>query len=121
MQKSSNYETGIKAEKLAAEFLRRKGYSIIALRVGAKRGTEAGEIDIVAAKGRTLAFVEVKKRAEFGAALESITARQQARVYSAAEAFLAQNPRYAGFDCRFDAIAFDDSLEPCHLENAWGM
>jgi putative endonuclease len=117
----TNYQTGIEAEKKAAELLRKKGYEIIASRVGAKRGTEAGEVDIVAVKGRMLVFVEVKKRESHAVALESIMSRQQARVYRAAELFLAKNPQYAGYDCRFDAIVFDDAYVPEHLENAWGL
>jgi putative endonuclease len=121
LQKSSNHETGIKAEKLAAALLRKKGYEIVARRVGARRGTDAGEVDIVALKGRMLVFVEVKKRKTHTEALESIMSRQQARVYRAAELFLAQNPQYAGYDCRFDAIAFDGAYVAEHVENAWGL
>ena len=117
----TNYQAGIEAEKRAADLLRAKGYSIVESRVGARRGTDSGEIDIVALDGRTLVFIEVKKRAEIGLALESIMERQQSRIYHAAEAFLAKHPEYAGLDCRFDAIAFDEAGNSEHVENAWGM
>lgn len=56
---------GRRAEKIAAWFLRAKGYAVLARRYK----TPVGEIDLVARRGRTLAFVEVKARKEGEAAL----------------------------------------------------
>ena len=60
---------GRRAETLAAWWLRLKGWRILATRAR----TPVGEVDLVARRGRTLAFVEVKARAtddEAGFALD---------------------------------------------------
>ena len=59
------------AEAAAALLLRLKGYRIL------ERNwrSPAGEIDIVARRRHTLAFIEVKHRAAFGAAGEAIRRR----------------------------------------------
>jgi putative endonuclease len=115
----NNYDIGVAAEGVAKKFLASLGYAIVAGRMAAVRGTDSGEIDIIAAKGRTLAFIEVKKRATHAIAAESISPSQQRRIARAAEVFLARNPEYAGYDCRFDAILIDEAGGIEHLENAW--
>ena len=57
------YLFGQKAETLAALWLRLKGYRILARRFRAP----PGEIDLVARRGRVLALVEVKARADLAA------------------------------------------------------
>ena len=52
------YRSGLVAETVAALMLRVKGYAIVAQRYK----TPVGEIDLVAIKGKRLAFVEVKRR-----------------------------------------------------------
>ena len=52
------HRLGLRAEMLAAMLLRLKGYRILAQRLK----TPAGEIDMVARRGRSLAIVEVKAR-----------------------------------------------------------
>jgi len=54
--KQKNYEVGRLGEKIAAEFLAKKGYRILARNFR----TRFGEIDLVAAKDGVLVFVEVK-------------------------------------------------------------
>ncbi len=49
-------EIGSLGEKVAAEYLRRKGFHIVAMNVARK----TGEIDVIAGKGNELRFVEVK-------------------------------------------------------------
>ncbi len=51
-------DIGSRGEYVAADFLRRLGYSIIVRNIR----TAAGELDIVARDGNTLVFVEVKTR-----------------------------------------------------------
>jgi putative endonuclease len=59
MKRQSAERGGRRAESLAAWWLRLKGWRILARRVR----TPVGEIDLVARRGRTIAFVEVKARA----------------------------------------------------------
>lgn len=56
------YRHGLFAETIAALMLRAKGHRILARRYK----TPVGEIDLVALKGRRLAFVEVKHRRTIG-------------------------------------------------------
>ncbi len=52
------YRSGLFAETVTALILRLKGHRIVARRYK----TPVGEIDLVALKGRRLAFIEVKRR-----------------------------------------------------------
>jgi putative endonuclease len=103
------------AEALAACWLRLFGYRIAARRFAAN----GGEIDIIARRGRTVAFIEVKYRAVETDAAESITAVKRRRINSAARAWLAAHPDDAGRDCRFDAILIRPWRLPTVLRDAW--
>jgi len=98
---------GAQAEGLAADFLERHGLAILARNFRTRRG----EIDLVARDGDTLVFVEVRLRArsDFGGAAESVTARKQQRIVSAAQAWLSRLQREP--PCRFDAVLLD-RLDP---------
>ena len=77
-------------EALCAEYLRKKGYEIL----GLNYRTRLGEIDVIAADRRYVAFVEVKlrKSARFAQAREFVTWSKQGRVLAAAQEWLAANP-----------------------------
>lgn len=111
----ARYRLGLSAESIAALFLRCKGYSII----GHRFKTPAGEIDLVARRGRRLAFVEVKRRPTLDEALDAVTARQRRRVTRAAELWLKRNPRFAVLDHGFDVIAMAPGRWPRHLRDAF--
>ena len=87
-------------EKQAAGYLHQKGYRLLA----AGYRCRMGEIDLIAQKGRELAFVEVKLRrnARFAEPREQVTAAKQRRILLAARHFLAQHPEYGEHYCRFD-------------------
>lgn len=102
-------------EALAAMWLRLKGYRILAR---AYR-TAVGEIDLVARRGRVVAFVEVKARPDTATAAESIGARQRRRVARAAALFVQRNPTLAGLDVRFDAVLIAPRRRPRHIIDAW--
>ena len=76
-------------EAAAADHLRKKGYTVL----GLNYRTRLGEIDVIASKGKYLAFVEVKLRRDdsFAEAREFVTAAKQKRLIAAAEQWLAQN------------------------------
>ncbi len=106
---------GRRAETLSAWLLRAKGYHILARRYR----TPAGELDIVARRGRTIVFVEVKARADLEAAILSITPHQQARIMRAALLFIASRPDLAAFNMRFDVMLAAPWRLPVHMRSAW--
>ncbi len=109
------YGRGLWAEATAAWFLRFKGYRILARRWR----TPVGEIDLIARKGRLVVFVEVKRRALRGAALEALTPRQMHRIERAAFAFLQRNAALADCDLRFDLVVVAPGGRPHHIIDAW--
>lgn len=109
------HRAGLRAESLAALLLRLKGYSILARRLR----TRAGEIDLVARRGRTLVFVEVKARADLADAADALAMRQRARLARAAGLFLAARPLLDGMNVRFDVVLVAPRRFPRHLADAW--
>jgi putative endonuclease len=105
---------GRRAETLAAWWLRLKGYAILAQRVR----TPVGEVDLVARRGRTVAFVEVKARATADGAAHALDDYRLRRVAAAAEALA---PRYSrpGDDIRIDAVFVIPFHLPRHIANVW--
>lgn len=105
---------GRRGETLAAWYLRCKGWSIVARRLRTSRG----EIDLVARRGRTLAFVEVKWRRN-GAGLDlAIDEGRLRRVAAAAEAVAARYAR-PGDTLRIDVLLLAPRRWPRHMGNAW--
>ena len=105
---------GRRAERLAALWLRLHGWRILAQRAR----VPGGEVDLVARRHRTLAFVEVKARSTMEAAELSLDAYRLRRVAVAAERLAL---RYArdGDDIRIDAIFIVPRHLPRHLRNVW--
>lgn len=105
---------GRRAESLAALWLRLKGWRILARRVR----TPAGEVDLIARRGRMVAFVEVKARSSEDDAALALDRHRLRRVAAAAEALA---PRYVreGQDMRIDAIFVMPGRLPRHLANVW--
>ena len=106
---------GRAAERRAALWLRLKGYSILAMRVK----LPVGEIDLIARKGRLVAFVEVKARARRDDALGAVSVQSWQRISRAAEAWMGQRPKFADFGWRYDIIALAPGQLPHHLKDAW--
>ena len=102
------------AEAIAALWLRLHGWRILARRAR----VPGGEVDIVARRGRTLAFVEVKARATDAAAAFSLDAYRLRRVVVAAERL---SPRFMrdGDALRIDAIFVVPRRLPRHLADIW--
>jgi len=105
---------GRRAERLAGWWLRLHGWQILANRAR----TAVGEIDLVARRGRVIAFIEVKARATQDDLAIAIDHRRLRRVARAAE-LLA--PRYArnGEDVRIDVMLIAPGRFPQHLKNVW--
>jgi len=106
--------SGRRGERIAAWWLRLKGWRILDTRVR----TPAGEVDLVARRGSLVAFVEVKTRKKAAELDFAIDARRLARVAAAAEILM---PRYAGpgDDIRVDVVLLAPGTPPRHIENAW--
>ena len=115
----NNNKSGYAAEFLARCLLRLKGYRILAQNYVTGRGTHAGELDIVAQRGKMLIFVEVKKRRDLEEAAYAISEAQKQRISKGAEAFLKHHPKYQNHDIRFDAILVKLPLEIRHIKDAW--
>ena len=109
------YGLGHRGERLAAWALRLKGFRILARRYR----TPAGEIDLIARRGGTLAIVEVKRRARLADAGEAIRRRQQRRVVHAAQAYLQRHPELDRLQLRFDALLLVPRRLPHHIKDAW--
>jgi putative endonuclease len=109
-----NDSKGRRAEWLAALFLQAKGYRILARRVR----TRVGEIDIIARKGDTLVFVEVKARATLDSGIFALHPSARFRI-EAASRVLA--PRYAGrcTTTRIDAVLVRPWALPVHMIAIW--
>ncbi len=106
---------GRHGEGLAACWLRLKGYRLLARNF--RHG--AGEIDLIARRGRVLALVEVKTRGDLATASEALGPRQRARIVRATQAFLQQRPHLAQMSFRFDVILVAPGRLPRHLMDAW--
>jgi putative endonuclease len=109
------FRTGLSAESRAAALLITKGYRILARRFR----TPHGEIDIVARRRNTIAFVEVKARDNLDDAAYAVTPRQQARIIAAAQIWLMAHDECAGYDLRFDAMLVAPRRLPRHLMAAF--
>ncbi|MBP5215631.1 MAG: YraN family protein [Alphaproteobacteria bacterium] len=114
-----NNRKGKYAEFMARCYMMLHGYRIVRRNYVTGRGTNAGEIDFVATKGKTLVFVEVKQRRTLNDAAYAISNKQQNRLIGGAQSFIKNNPQYRGFDCRFDAILISLPFRIRHVENAW--
>ena len=105
---------GRRAERLAAWWLRLHGWRILAVRAR----TPVGEVDLIARRRGTLAFVEVKARSSEETAALALDEWRLRRVARAAEALAARYAR-PGDDIRIDAIFILPRRLPRHFANVW--
>jgi putative endonuclease len=112
---------GRNGEAVAAAYLEGEGWTILArnFRLGHK------EIDLIARKRDTIAFVEVKSRSgtSFGHPLDAITRAKRREIRAVAAAWIVRHGE-PGLHYRFDAIsvfceAHASRLE--HLQDAWRL
>ena len=114
MKRQAAERRGRGAEIIAAMWLRLFGWRILARRARVR----GGEVDIIARRGRTLAFIEVKARSSDEAAGLALDHYRLRRVAAAAE-MLAPRFLRSGDDVRIDAIFVVPSRLPRHLLNVW--
>ena len=103
----NHLDLGAEGEARAAAHLRRRGYRIVA------RNVRAGgvEIDLIARRGRTVVFVEVKTRRSqrAGRPEEAVDARKRERLVRGAASWLRAHPARTR-TARFDVIVCE--LDP---------
>jgi putative endonuclease len=104
---------GRRGEDAAAEFLRRRGFEILARNVR----TAFGEIDLVAVDEGVVVFVEVKARRSTSG-LEAVDARKQRRLSRLALVFLA-SAGWLDRPARFDVVAVSRDGVCTHVANAF--
>jgi len=115
----NNRELGRLGEERAADYLRKRGYHILARNYY----TRYGELDIICKKGGELVFVEVKTRRgpSHGWPEEAITPRKIEHLRTAAAVYLdTVGPSFRGI--RFDVITIlleDDKGRINHIEYAF--
>lgn len=114
MKREKAERQGREGEARAALWLQLKGWRILARR----RKTPLGEIDLVAKRGRTIAFVEVKWRRSADELDHAIDEYRLRRVAAAVEA-VAHDYARNGEDIRIDVILLAPSGLPRHIVNAW--
>jgi putative endonuclease len=116
-------ELGRKGEEEAAEYLCSNGWTILDRNFRFGRN----EVDIVAAKGQVLAFVEVKcrKGSGFGHPLEAITRKKRLEIARVARGWLRERDSPPGMVVRFDAVGVlwreGGRWELVHVPDAWRL
>lgn len=103
------------SETFAAIYLTFKGYQIIEWR----KKSSLGEIDMIARRGKTLAFIEIKYRKTIEIAQFSVTKAQQQRIKNAANLYCSKRPWAREFLWRFDVIAIAPWKMPKHIKDAF--
>jgi putative endonuclease len=113
-ERIGRYRRGRISELAAAGLLLAKGYRILARR----RRTPYGEIDLIAVRGRRLAFIEVKRRATRAECEAALTPRQAGRIARATQFWLSRHVRYRDHDIGLDAVFVTPGRLPVHLPDA---
>jgi putative endonuclease len=109
-------DRGRESERAAVRFLRRSGFRILATNYR----SPYGELDIVARDGNTIAFIEVKSRADLrhGGPAEAIDRTKRKRIARAASHYISRFG-LGDRECRFDAIAIVDGKAAEHVKGAF--
>ena len=108
------YRRGRLSEWVAAAALLARGYRILGRRVR----TPFGEIDLIAVRGRRLAFVEVKRRATRLEAEAALTSRQAGRIARAAAFWVGRHRAYRDHEQGLDVVFVLPNRLPVYLPNA---
>ncbi|MBM4168590.1 MAG: YraN family protein [Ignavibacteria bacterium] len=95
-------QRGNRGEDLALDYLRSRGYHVLARNYRFERG----EIDLIAEDGEVIVFVEVKTRRsmKYGQPEHSVTLRKQNQIRKVAEGYLHEH-EMRNRPCRFDVLA----------------
>lgn len=108
-------QAGRKAEQFAALALQLKGYVIVARRAKNVRG----EVDLIARRGKVLAFIEVKMRQKTSDPATILTPAQMQRIINGATGWAAGRPWTRNCQWRYDFVLVTPWRWPLHLRDAW--
>ena len=114
-RKQTAEQRGRQAERIAAIWLRLKGYRILARNVV----TYQGEIDIIASRQKVLIFVEVKYRSSLYPGQQAVSHGNWCRISRAAEIWTGRQPRFRPYDWRYDLILVCPGKPPRHFPDYW--
>jgi putative endonuclease len=109
--------TGNRGENMAAEFLQRSGYELVARNYRYKHA----EIDLIVKRNNVLVFVEVKTRSSssFGEPEAFVDSKKAAKIFEGAEQYTYEN-KWNG-NIRFDIVSVKSGPKPeiVHFEDAF--
>ena len=108
-------ETGRAGEQIAARYLQKQGYRLLAMNYR----TRYGEIDLIAQDGDTVVFVEVKTRkdASFAPAYAAVTPKKQERLRQTAQQWMAEKGEQPA---RFDVVEVYTATQTMrHIKDAF--
>lgn len=111
---------GQEGEAKAEQYLRRKGYRIVAKNIR----SSIGELDLIAEDGPVLVFIEVKARQteQFGGAIHAVHQRKQKKLIQLASQYLARH-HLSDRICRFDVVLLQGADTAAstirHIQNAF--
>ncbi|MGL4533709.1 MAG: YraN family protein [Fusobacteriaceae bacterium] len=110
-------EKGNFYEQCAVELVEKKGYTVLE-RNYLLRG---GEIDIIAKKGETIVFLEIKQRSNdnFGVGEEAVDYKKLKRIYQTAKKYVYIKKLY-DYSFRFDVIAYNGKSVQWIENILWG-
>ena len=118
---SAIQELGLRGERLAERWLRRRGYRVL------QRRFRSGhrDIDLVAESNGTVAFVEVKTRrgAQFGGPVAAVNWKKRLELARSAHTWVDRHGR-PGEGYRFDVIGVlldGERIRVRHVENAFSL
>jgi putative endonuclease len=108
MKEHLRKEVGDSGERIALDYVLRKGLSLVLRNYRCK----GGELDLVMLDEKTLVLVEVRVRTDsaFGGAAASVTPAKQKRLIVAAKHLLLTHKELTHFRARFDVVALDADL-----------
>ncbi|HEV8724639.1 MAG TPA: YraN family protein [Candidatus Binatia bacterium] len=112
---------GKEGERLAEQYLKKKGYKIVERNYRCR----GAELDLIVLDRRVIVFVEVKTRTGhgFGSPFEAVEFRKQQKMIRAAQYFLNEKKLHQR-DARFDVVGISwPGGEPLveHIENAFEL
>lgn len=116
-----NQRLGALGERIAERWLVKHGYRILARRF--RNGHR--DIDLIAERDATVAFVEVKARSgsEFGDPVEAVHHRKQCELTRSAHVWIDRHGR-GGESYQFDVVGIlltEGRVQVKHVQNAFGV